>query len=559
MDSGGSLLHLARQAREHQRHQGLKLILLSMVLMLVLLATPQGVWAHASLVESIPPANAELEQAPAQIKLTFNERLEEGLLSIKVLDMDKKQMTANKAQINKERTQITLDLPQLGHGSYLVTYQVVSADGHPLKGTYLFAIGQSLTNIPIDETMESEHLHTEGLSTGLGFTDIVHFISRIAYYAFMLAFTGWVLWLRFSRIQQASTTSMLKGWTVLLQRGFIVAFIFMMFTHLFAMIGDGGSEALAMLFTHTNIGYVWMASLVFSLLGFVLLYRSLWLDLVWVVMIWFTKSLNGHAAAFEPKVPTIVLDVVHLAAAALWIGGLLLLLVLWRHNKEEAATLFPRVSGMALATLAVLVVSGVLSVFIFLPNVGYILETNWGKLLLAKSTLVLLVIVTGALLRFNQRRRAGSGIGTLLRIDAVLAGLIIGIVGVFTYLTPLPANAPLNWHVMGEKIHMSAQITPNIPGVNDFTVKIWLPEELGKPKQVLLKMSDMTAPDMAPLDVPLEITEDTSMMEESYGMKKYTYKSRGAYLPYPGYWKIEVRAMNSNDDETVYEKQIRLF
>jgi copper transport protein len=556
--AGGNLFYPERQAGGHQ---WLKAMLLGIVLMLVLLGAPQGVWAHASLVESVPPANAELEQAPTQIILTFNERLEEGLILVKVMDMDKRQVTNNKPQINTGRTQISLDLPQLGQGSYLVTYQVISADGHPLKGTYLFAVGQSLSSIPVDETMNSEHLHTQeqGLATGLGLTDIVHFISRIAYFACMLAFTGWVLWMRFSGIKEAHTISMLQSWGIQLQRGFVVAFIFMMFTHWFAMIGEGGTEAFAMLFTNTNIGYVWLAALVLSLLGFVLLNRSLWLDLLWVASIWFTKGLNGHAAAFEPQVKTILLDVIHLAAASLWIGGLLLLLVLWRRKKEEAAALFPRVSGTALASLAVLVVSGVMSVFSFLPNVWYIVETSWGKLLLAKSVLVLLVIATGALLRFNQRRRSSSGVGTWLRVDASLALVIVGIVGVFTYLTPLPTNQPLNWHVMGEKIHMSTQITPNNPGVNDFTVKIWLPEPLGKPKQVLLKMSDAMAPDMAPLDVPLQITEDTNSMEETFGMKKYTYKSRGAYLPYPGYWHIEVRAMNSNDDETVYEKQIRLF
>jgi copper transport protein len=90
-------------------------------------------------------------------------------------------------------------------------------------------------------------------------------------------------------------------------------------------------------------------------------------------------------------------------------------------------------------------------------------------------------------------------------------------------------------------------------------VKIWLPEELGKPKQVMLKLQDMRSPEIAPLEVPLKQTDNNNGMEETYGMKQYTYKSRGAYLPYPGYWKLEVRAMNSNDDETVYVKEIRVF
>jgi copper transport protein len=549
--------HLGKQSAYVQRLMGL--LLISLFVFTLLLGIPQLAGAHAGLLESVPPANAELDQPPAQIALTFNERLEDGVFWIRVMDTNKKQVTTNKAQINQERTKLTLDLPNLGQGNYLVSYHVISSDGHPVDSTYLFAVGQTLSNIPTGTTGNSEHLHTSGLSDGVKFTDIIHFISRIVYYAFMLAFTGWVLWLRFSGIKGETTHSVLQGWTLQLQRGFVVAFIFMMFTHLFAMVGDGGSEALAMLFTHTSIGYVWVASLMLSLLGFVVLFRSLWIDLLWVVLIWLFKSLNGHAAAFEPVNQTVMLDVVHLAAASLWVAGLLMLLVLWKRSRDEAIALFPRVSGVALASLAVLVVSGVLSVFIMLPDVLYVVETQWGKLLLFKSALVLLVIVTGSLLRFNHRRNGLSGIGSLLKIDAVLALMIVAIVGVFTYLTPLPTNEPLSWHVMGDKIHMTAQISPNNPGVNDFTVKIWLPEELGKPKQVMLKLQDMRSPEIAPLEVPLKQTDNNNGMEETYGMKQYTYKSRGAYLPYPGYWKLEVRAMNSNDDETVYVKEIRVF
>lgn len=196
---------------------------------------------------------------------------------------------------------------------------------------------------------------------------------------------------------------------------------------------------------------------------------------------------------------------------------------------------------------------------IFLPDIAYIVETQWGILLLAKSALVLLVVCTAALLRWVFRKRGEAKVGVLLKIDVVLALLIVLIVGVFTYLTPLPANEPLNWHVMGEKIHMTAQITPNAPGVNDFTVKVWLPESLGKPKQMILKLHDANAKDIAPIEVPLQYTEDVSV-EDSFGdLKKHTYKAKGAYLPYPGYWDIEVRVMDSNDDETVYDKQIRLY
>ncbi|MNG38466.1 hypothetical protein D3C84_1261910 [compost metagenome] len=58
--------------------------------------------------------------------------------------------------------------------------------------------------------------------------------------------------------------------------------------------------------------------------------------------------------------------------------------------------------------------------------------------------------------------------------------------------------------------------------------------------------------------VPLQPVEDTSA-DESYGMPKHTYKARGPYLPYPGHWKVEVRVMDREDNETVYEQEMRVY
>lgn len=549
-----------------QRQQLIRLLCcLMMILAVVTAALPRYVSAHAGLVEAAPAANDELKEAPGKVVLTFNERLEEGIFYIKVFDSNKKPVTANKAKMSANRMAVELELPKLGTGNYLVTYHVISADGHPVEGTYLFAVGQSLSQMPGQTPPPSpsmEHGHSQGLKMGPGVIDIVQYASRIIYYAFLLGFTGWLLWMRFGRGSWSDTAdSAIRERGLLLQRGYLLAFLFFMFTHLFALIGDGGAEAFVAIFTKTSVGYIWLASLALSLLGFIVLHRSIGLDLLWVALIWLTKSLNGHPAAFKPLSQTVLLDVIHLGAASLWVGGLALLLYLRKADKEAGASFFPRFSSAAFGSILLLAASGILITFVFLPSIDYVLETQWGKMLLVKTALVVLVVITAGTLRRMFRKREG-GTATLLRIDTALAALIVGIVGVFTYMTPLPANEPLNWHVMGDetnKIHMTTLISPNTPGVNDFTVKVWLPEQLGKPKQVILKLRDDKAPDIAPLEVPVTYTEDNVVEDSFGGLKKHTYKARGAYLPYPGYWSIEVRVMDSNDDETVYNRQIRIF
>jgi copper transport protein len=484
--------------------------------------------------------------------------LEEGAFFIKVFDSEQKTVTDNKARMNASHTSMELELPNLRDGSYLVTYHVISADGHPVEGTYLFAVGQSLNDQPAGSGHNMDHLHSPGLSPYMSLQDIVHFASRIFYYVMMLLFTGWVVWLRLGKVNGADTQATLGSWGVQLQRGYLIAFLITMFSQLYAMIGSGGQDALASLFTGSAVGYIWLAAFALSLLSFVMLYRNIGIDLLWVALLWLFESLNGHAAAFEPRAQTILLDLIHMGAAALWIGGLLMLIVLWFNSKDDAAEFFPRFSSAAGASLILLIVTGIVSTFIFLPDIRYATETQWGRLLLIKSALVLIVIVSGTLLRVFYRKRSLRKVSVLLRVDAILAILITAIVGVFTYLSPLPVNQPLSWHVMGDKIHMTTQITPNVPGINDFTVKVWLPEDLGKPKQVQLRLRNLNLPDIAPIDVPLTYTEDP-VPEESYGLKRHTYKARGAYIPYPGYWNIEVRVMDTNDDETAYQKQIRLY
>ncbi|WP_246627354.1 copper resistance protein CopC [Paenibacillus solanacearum] len=516
--------------------------------------------AHASLVESVPAANSSLAQPPDKVSLTFNERLEEGLYYLRVFDAEKRKVTERSAVMNATKTVLALDLPKLQKGTYIVTYHVISADGHPVDGTYLFAVGQSLDAIGGEAAPQLGHPQGHGgLIERFTFGDGLRFASRIAFYMSMLAFTGWLLWMRwFGSSTAEPVRARLKLWGERLQQSYLIIYILFMWAHLWQLVGDAGAQGLLRLFASTGIGYAWIGGLLLALLSFVLLYRSALLDYVWVALVWVAKSFLGHAAAFEPKGETILLDWLHLAAASVWVGGLLLMLVLWSTAREEARRLYGAFSLAALLSIILLIVSGVASVFIFLPDIAYVTETAWGTYLLVKSGLVLLVVITATLIRFAYRRRKEASVGLLVRTDGGLMSLIVAIVGIFTYLTPLPVNEPLNWHVMGNNIHMTAQINPAATGVNDFTVKVWLPEPLGKPKQIIYKLQEQKSADIAPIEVPLEPFEDQSF-DESYGMKKYSFKARGPYIPYPGYWKLEIRVMNSADDETVYEKTIRVY
>jgi copper transport protein len=147
-------------------------------------------------------------------------------------------------------------------------------------------------------------------------------------------------------------------------------------------------------------------------------------------------------------------------------------------------------------------------------------------------------------------------------MDFAAMSIIVVIVGLMTFISPVPPNEPLYWHEMGEKVHMTVQVTPNVPGDNQFQVYVWLPKELGKPKQVMLRAQNQDKPELAPIDIPLVefagIGQDASF-GTSETLTEFDYKAEGPFLPFPGLWKLEFRVMDSNDDETVYAKEVRLY
>ena len=96
------------------------------------------VWAHASLSQSEPKANATLAEAPKQVELQFTEPLEATFSGIQVMDAEGKPVTTDKASI--DASAMHLALPVLKAGSYKVRWNAVTRDGHRVKGDYGFAV-----------------------------------------------------------------------------------------------------------------------------------------------------------------------------------------------------------------------------------------------------------------------------------------------------------------------------------------------------------------------------------------------------------------------------------
>lgn len=521
-------------------------------------SVPKEASAHASLIKAIPDADSRLQESPQAITLTFNERLEKGIFYIKVYNQKGDEVTKEPAQLLEQQTVMEVKLPKLGEGIYLVSYHVISADGHPVSGSYPITIGNPPQEAGAAPAKTSPVLdpHDHEGAGAFSVSMIIQYLSRGLWYLSMLALAGWTAWLRLPSTGGERVRKELQPWTQNLLRAHVIALLVLIFTHIEDLLGNVNTDQVLDFFLATSIGMNWIALLAMALLGFVLLQRFAWLDIIWAIGLLAIKSLNGHAVAFSPEEVTVLLDFVHLAASALWVGGLLVLAALWK--KEDVSAFLKAFSNWALASMIMLALTGTALVSLFLPNIKYLTYSQWGIFLLVKIGVVLLVVVAGGLLRLSMRKQREQNIRKWFKIDFSLMLVIMTLAGIISYMSPIPANKPLNWHVMGVTIHMTAEIVPKVQGTNTFITKVWLPEELGKPKQVQMILKYEDDKEIAPIEVPLVPYEDKAEAE-SFGFVQYNYKTEGAYLPLRGRWTLEVRVMDLQDNEKVFNERFILY
>ncbi|MGW3666982.1 copper resistance CopC/CopD family protein [Streptomyces sp. NPDC005141] len=128
------------------------LLLLFLAVTGVLLAGAAPASAHAALTGSDPRQGSVVDKAPTQISLTFSEQVSLSDGSLRVLDPKGKRVDAGGAS-NLGGTTYGVKLHAgLPDGTFTVTYQVVSADSHPVSGAFTFSIGApSQTSVALSD------------------------------------------------------------------------------------------------------------------------------------------------------------------------------------------------------------------------------------------------------------------------------------------------------------------------------------------------------------------------------------------------------------------------
>jgi copper resistance protein C len=128
-----------------------------------LLAIPASASAHVELISSSPEAGANLDSAPTEVTVTFDDELDPDHSTFTVTDADGNEAGSGEVDLtvadrNVMRGAISISDP----GVYTVSYTVAGLDGHEIEGTFSFGYN---TDATIPEPTGGEH--DEGPDTAL--------------------------------------------------------------------------------------------------------------------------------------------------------------------------------------------------------------------------------------------------------------------------------------------------------------------------------------------------------------------------------------------------------
>ncbi|EHB44513.1 copper resistance protein CopC [Mycolicibacterium rhodesiae JS60] len=96
--------------------------------------------AHTSLISSDPAKDSQSSTPPSAVVLTFSEDINPQFATAVVNSVDGHNWAAAQARVEGPRLTADIGPQPLPDGRYTVGYRVVSADGHPVSGSYSFTV-----------------------------------------------------------------------------------------------------------------------------------------------------------------------------------------------------------------------------------------------------------------------------------------------------------------------------------------------------------------------------------------------------------------------------------
>jgi len=441
--------------------------------------------AHAALESSTPAANSVLEQAPSEVVLDFDEDVEVGLADVRAFDGDGAAVDLGAPTAGDDSTMLKVTVPELGDGIYAVIWKVTSADGHAVQGAFSFQVGTAGGGNGAD--LIDQVSGSSGVSSALTWFYAVARFLALAGAIVLLGGGLWALQGRPSLMGLAGVRRLLWASWVALLLGAVGAFMGFAAQATTGRVGDVLATGIWGDVAATHTGRMLAVRVVLAvLLGLLWWQRGASGKGWWrgvsasaAVLTFVTFSASGHPNSLSPRLLWVTVDELHLAAVAVWLGGML---VLWCAGRAwlaepEAVRPVERFSLAASIAVPVIVVTGIAQTLKLAGGLSDVTATDWGRMLLTKVMLVIAMVAVAGVSRWLLQHDGAAGIRRTLAVEAVVGLAVIalaaGIVG-----QPPRVGSPSEVHtatVTANGLIAEVTVTPGQVGGNDIHVVITPP------------------------------------------------------------------------------------
>ena len=390
---------------------------------LLALMVPAGASAHVTLIRSTPSFQQRLKGSPPVVRLSFDQSVKALPNAIRVYTA-KGGLVSGETLTSADKRTIDAPLSRLPRGAYTVRWTAVSADGHVVAGVFTFGVRHRAP--PATEAFGASGPTTEEhVVRWLYFLALALLSGGLAFRLLVLRGPlGPAAERRFYQVVGVGAVGAIEVGILafLLRAEDALQLPFGKFLY-----GDltpiAGGTRFGTAFVAMTLGFALVSALVFLA----------WLtDRIWplwpalALSLGFASglSLSGHSAADAGSSWLSQLaDWAHLAAASLWVGGLVqLAFVVWPLEPELRRRAFLSFSRFATGLIVVILSAGVYLSVLRLPRLEDLWTERYGQVLLVKLALVSLALLWGAAHHFLVRPALERGAPLLARLPRSLAG-----------------------------------------------------------------------------------------------------------------------------------------
>ncbi|MGY1744073.1 copper resistance CopC/CopD family protein [Blastococcus sp. SYSU D00695] len=397
-----------------RRRPGAALLLLLLGWLVAGVVTAGPAAAHAELVGTDPGEGARLAAVPDRVSLEFSEGVSVGAGYLRVLDARGERVDAGSVEVDGRTVGVALRAG-LADGGYLVTYRVISADSHPIAGSWSFVVGDGPL---VDPSVAGAADDTDPavaaalpVARWIGFAGLALAVGVPAFLALCWP-GGWgSVVLRRAGTAGLGAVALGAVLSFLLQGPYAAA----------AGLGSVADPALLSATARSELGIALLLRVAMTAALALLLRpwlrrgaspprRSLAVGGVLAAGLVVTTAAVGHPVAGPYPAIAVAAAVAHVTAMVVWLGGLAALLAAVLRDgvpAREMAAALSRFSRLAALAVTVLVVSGVVQAVREVGSPEALFSTGYGRVLLAKLAVVLLLLAAAGVSRVWVQQRLG--------------------------------------------------------------------------------------------------------------------------------------------------------